>query len=110
MRLERREGYWLLVGGPVPPGMAAITLGSLVSVRRRAVSDERLLRHELAHVAQWRRLGVPGFLARYLGAYMRGRLAGRTHREAYRAIPLERDAVRLSQLPSDPGRDVPTPR
>lgn len=97
MRLERHPGHWLLVGGPVPPGSAAITLGRLISVRARAAGDEALLRHELVHVAQWRRLGVVGFLARYLGGYARARLAGHRHRAAYRRIPLEVEADWLSR-------------
>jgi hypothetical protein len=63
MELRRRPGYWIWVGGPVPPGAAAMTLGRLVLVRRRAADDGVLLRHEEEHVGQWRRLGVPGFLA-----------------------------------------------
>jgi hypothetical protein len=90
--LERREGYWLWVGGPVPPGSSAITVGSLISIRRGRERSERLLRHELEHVAQYRRLGVLGFLRRYLAAYARGRLRGHSHRSAYRRIPFEASA------------------
>jgi hypothetical protein len=89
---ERGEGHWRWVGGPVPPGAAAITLGRLVIVRRRAAGDPHLLRHELVHVAQWRRLGVVGFLVRYLGSYLRWRLRGHGHRAAYLRIPLEVEA------------------
>ena len=32
MGIERRNGYWLWVGGPVPPGSAGITLGKLVTL------------------------------------------------------------------------------
>ena len=92
MRLERRPGYRLWVGGPVPPGAAAITLGRLVIVRSRAAADERLLRHELVHVEQWARLGVIGFLARYLGSYLTWRARGHDHWGAYRRIPLEVEA------------------
>lgn len=80
------------VGGPVPPGAAAITLGRLVSVRSWAADSERLLRHELVHVRQWRELGVVGFLVRYVGAYLRWRLVGYPHWAAYRRIPLEVEA------------------
>jgi hypothetical protein len=76
----------------VPPGAAAITVGRLVAVRARAAGDERLLRHELVHVRQWRDLGVIGFLHRYLGAYVRWRLRGYGHWGAYRRIPLEVEA------------------
>lgn len=92
MAIQRHPDHWRWVGGPVPPGAAAITLGSLVSVRRRAAGDERLLRHELVHVEQWRRYGVARFLVRYLGAYAGWRLRRHPHRDAYLRIPLEVEA------------------
>lgn len=92
MGVERHSGHWRWVGGPVPPGSAAITLGRLVVIRRRWADDEVLLAHELVHVEQWRRLGVAGFLARYLGAYLGARLRGWPHHAAYRRIPLEVEA------------------
>ena len=92
MRLERRPGYRLWVGGPVPPGADAITLGRLVVVRAHAAGSERLLRHELVHVEQWARLGVLGFLARYVGSYLLWRVRGHGHWSAYRRIPLEVEA------------------
>lgn len=61
-------------------------------MRRRSASNERLLRHELVHVEQWRRYGVVGFLWRYVGAYVRWRLRSHAHRAAYRRIPLEIEA------------------
>lgn len=82
----------------MPPGAAAITVGPLVSLRRRAVGDQRLLRHELVHVEQWRRHGVVGFLVRYLGSYMVWRLRGRGHWDAYRRIPFEVQASWRSRL------------
>jgi hypothetical protein len=90
--LERHPGHWRWVGGPVPPGAAAITVGRLVCVRARSAGNERLLRHELAHVGQWRRLGAARFLRRYLGSYLRWRLRGHRHGGAYRRIPLEVEA------------------
>lgn len=92
MGIRRHGDHWRWVGGPVPPGAAAITIGSLISVRRRAASDHRLLRHEVVHVTQWRRYGIVGFLSRYLGAYMRWRLRAHPHWDAYRRIPLEIEA------------------
>ncbi len=88
------EGTRIWVGGPVPPGSSAITLGRLIIVRRRAAANERLLRHELVHARQWRRFGVVGFLRRYLGAYLGWRLRGYGHWGAYRRIPLEVEAER----------------
>jgi hypothetical protein len=89
LRIERRPGYRLWVGGPVPPGAGAWTLGSLVIVRRRHAHRRLLLAHELEHVRQWRKQGVVGFLRPYLGAYLRERLRGRSHGAAYRRIPAE---------------------
>ena len=91
LRLERRDGYPLWVGGPVPRGTVGITLGSLVIVRDGCVS-ERLLRHELVHVRQWRRHGVVGFGARYLGHYLLWRLRRKGHHGAYLRIPMEIEA------------------
>jgi hypothetical protein len=89
--IERREGYRLWEGGPVPKGADGITLGSLVIVRRGKASPY-LLRHELVHVRQWKRFGVLGFAARYLGPYAMWRLRRRDHRGAYLRIPLEIEA------------------
>ena len=91
-RLERRDGWLLWVGGPVAPGASAMTFGPVVVVRRGHEGSERLLRHELEHVAQYRRHGVAGFLARYLRDYLRWRLRGYGHWAAYRRIPLEVEA------------------
>ena len=104
MRVEWRTGYVLLVGGPVPKGFDAITIGRLVSVRRAAATSPYVLRHELVHVRQWRRHGVIGFLARYLGAYALGRLRRKGHRGAYQRIPFEIEAdwvARRTFLPAD---------
>lgn len=92
MPFERRDGYRLWVGGPVPRGAAGITLGSLVIVRAGHEHSAHLLRHEQVHVRQWRRYGVVGFTARYLGAYLLWRLRGKRHRGAYLRIPLEVEA------------------
>jgi hypothetical protein len=104
VQLRRRGDYWVLEGGPVPPGSAAITIGSVVSVRRRYASDARLLRHEEEHVRQWRELGKVEFLRQYLGAYLRWRRAGFGHQAAYRLIPLEVEAeVAADRWATDPG-------
>lgn len=91
-RIERRPGHRVWVGGPVPPGAGAWTLGSLVIVRRRHAGSPLLMAHELEHVRQWRSLGAPRFLTRYLGSYLGWRLRGYPHAAAYRRIPAEIDA------------------
>ena len=93
MRIERLEGgaHWW-VGGPVPPGADAITIGSFIAVRPEAAGSDYLRRHELVHVDQWRKQGVVGFVVRYLFGYLRGRLRGYGHWAAYRRIPAEIEA------------------
>lgn len=81
------------VGGPVPPGAGAVTLGALVIVRRGLEDSDHLMRHERGHMRQWRELGVVRFLVRYVGSYLRHRLSGRSHWGAYRRIPLEVEAA-----------------
>lgn len=92
MRVEDHDGARLVIGGPVPPGYAAITIGSIISVRREHAGDVALIAHEMVHVDQWRRLGAPRFLWQYVGAYLGGRLRGHGHMAAYRRIPLEVEA------------------
>jgi hypothetical protein len=90
------------VGGPVPPGADAITLGSLIIVRRAAAGSESLLRHERVHVRQWREHGVVGFLRRYLGDYLRWRLRGYGHRAAYLRIGFEVESCWEAARPGPP--------
>ncbi len=92
MALHRRADHWVWVGGPVPRGSDAITLGPLISVRRARAASPRLMRHEEVHVRQWRQLGIMGFLVRYLAGYLRWRSRGYPHLGAYRRIPLEIEA------------------
>ena len=81
-------------------GAEAFTVGRHVFLSRWAARElasgsdagAELLAHELAHVAQYRRHGLAGFLARYLFHYLAGRARGLRHREAYAAIPFERAA------------------
>ena len=101
MGIERREGYWLWLGGPVPPGSAGITLGRLVILRRRSAS-RRLLRHELVHVRQYAQQGTTRFLVTYVGHYVRWRVRGYPHASAYRRIPHEVEAYWLERTPDDP--------
>lgn len=92
MRIERRPGHRVWVGGPVPPGAHAWTLGRLVIVRAGHEGSARLMAHELEHVRQYGEVGFVAFLARYLADYLRLRLAGWGHDGAYRRIPAEAQA------------------
>lgn len=92
MRIERRSGAVLVLSRFAAPGASATTLGRFIFMRTSAAGSERLLRHELVHVRQWRRFGVAGFGIRYLGAYLRWRLRRYPHWAAYRRIPMEIEA------------------
>ena len=92
MPIERRSGYRIWIGGPVPRGAEGITIGSTVCVRARSADRPRLVRHEVVHVVQWSDLGYLRFARRYLGSYLRGRLRGYPHKAAYRRIPFEVEA------------------
>lgn len=110
MRIERRDGAIVVVSRLVAPGAAATTLGRVVLVRPDAAGSQRLMDHELVHVRQWRDLGVVGFLARYLGAYLRWRVRRYPHWAAYRRIPLEIEAdweARGRQRALSPGGPAP---
>jgi len=86
-----------LVRVPVlTPGIAGMTLGRWILLRRGHDHDNGLIGHELVHVRQWRELGAVRFLSRYLGAYARGRWRGLGHLAAYEAIPLEAEARLVS--------------
>jgi len=100
MRVEKRNGYRVVVGGPVPPQADAITLGKTILVRKQAADHSGLMAHELVHVRQFQDLGALGFVIRYVGAYARFRLSGYSHMAAYRRIPLEIEASWLSRLHS----------
>ena len=78
----------------------AVTIGARVFLSRAAArqvaagtpAGEKLLRHELAHVAQFAREGAPRFLWRYSLSYVRSRRRGLSHSAAYFEILYEREA------------------
>jgi hypothetical protein len=90
--IERRDGYWLWIGGPVTRGADGLTIGSLVIVREGSQDSPYLMRHEQVHVRQWRRHGYLGFAVRYAGSYALWRVRRKSHHGAYLRIPLEIEA------------------
>ena len=65
--------------------MTAITF--VDTVVSHAPFTERLLLHELVHVVQYEKLGLPEFSAKYVRGFLSG--------GSYEAIPLERNAYEL---------------
>ena len=72
----------------------AITLGRRVYVSAKVTGEElqRLLRHELTHVAQINRLGILRFYWRYVTEYIALRRSGLKSFEAYRRVSFEQEA------------------
>jgi hypothetical protein len=78
--------------------VVGITLGRRIylapAMRDRPQAElERLVRHELAHVRQAARLGLPRFLWRYAIEWIALRRKGMSAAEAYRNLSFEREAV-----------------
>ena len=83
-----------------PAGIAAMTVPWVIWIDPAMLGWEperqaRLIVHELAHSAQWKRLGWVGFSFAYLRDYLRRRLRGMSHQEAYRANRFEVEANEL---------------
>lgn len=81
-------------------GVVAITLGRRIYVREALASAafERLMKHELAHVRQVHRLGLPRFLWRYVAEYARNWRRLRDGHAAYAAISFEIEARAAEDL------------
>jgi hypothetical protein len=75
-------------------GVIAITFGNHIfySLEQDKIPD-RLRKHEMEHVRQYRRDGFVGFLVRYLTEYFTYRLKGFTDDESYSKIKYEVEAV-----------------
>jgi hypothetical protein len=86
----------LVVVPVLTPGIAGMTLGRWILIRRGHEHDRDLIAHELVHVRQWRELGSVRFLVRYLGAYAQSRWHGLGHQASYEGIPLEAEARALA--------------
>lgn len=97
-RARVRVGYPWWLRPWLAPGVVAITLGrriylSAAVAARPRESLERLMRHELAHVAQVNRLGVIPFLWKYITEFLRHLWRVRSVGRAYRLISFEVEAA-----------------
>lgn len=74
---------------------SAITIGYTVFIRSDIINAvaagamPELTAHELVHVRQWREQGAVRFLWRYVSEYLRLRMLGLGHDDAYRRIGAE---------------------
>jgi len=103
--LITRTGASVFVGYPgwlrllLQRGVEGVTLGRRIYLHEKARSRERkdlhgLIVHELTHVRQVQRLGLPRFLYLYLHEYIELRGSGLTASEAYLNISYEIEASR----------------
>ena len=86
-----------------PRWVAALALPRSILVRPDVVEGDparlaALMCHELAHLRQWRAMGVVRFLWRYVRSYLLGRRSGLGHRESYRQIDQEVEARALETM------------
>ena len=90
-----RQGYPWWLRPWLMSNVVAITLGHRVYLSGRIMPEsvERILRHELAHVRQVRRLGVFVFYWRYVAEFARHFWRVRSVSEAYAMLSFEREAV-----------------
>ena len=82
-------------------GISAMAIRTTVYIRAESFDLDpsrlgRLVVHELVHVHQWLQMGVLMFLWRYMVGYLRGRLTGLGHQDAYRTIPIEVEARQIA--------------
>jgi hypothetical protein len=95
-----RQGRWLPLLGGWFAGMkgpaAAVTIGRSIVVYRGSRLSERLIRHELAHVVQWRKAPLT-FPFRYVVAHLR---------HGYRNNPFEIEARRAESAAQSEGRTI----
>jgi hypothetical protein len=93
-----RTGYPWWLRPFLARNVIGITLGRRIYLsprmaQRSGSAMERLLRHELAHVRQVNRLGLPLFLVRYVSEFLTHLLRERSVASAYRKISFEVEAA-----------------
>ena len=74
-----------------------VTYGRFIFIDGEVLAGEPrrlglLVVHELTHYRQWIDGGIFGFTVPYVWEYLKGRMRGLSHRDAYRANPFEVEA------------------
>lgn len=83
------------------PGISGVAQWRWIFVRPDLLSGDpdrlaRLVIHELVHVRQFADQRYVPFMARYVRDYLRCRLSGMDHRDAYLTIPAEVEAREIT--------------
>jgi hypothetical protein len=79
------------------PNIGGITLFPFIFLKDEG--DDRIIRHESIHIAQYRELFVVGFLFLYLWDFVHGLVKYRSYDDAYRSIRFEREAYSFDADP-----------
>lgn len=79
--------------------VTAVTLGHHVyyAISKESISN-RLRKHEMVHVIQYKQLGFMRFLYRYFKEYIGFRIKGLNHYRAYLEISYEKEARQKETL------------
>jgi hypothetical protein len=85
------------------PGIQGQTHGPFVFISPEVMRGDRdrlarLVIHELVHVRQYKAAGYLRFVVSYLKEYWIGRAGGKSPRQAYLDISLEREAREVTEL------------
>lgn len=92
MQIKNHYNHWL----PRFLRVEGVTIGTHIYYED-SNPPPTLIRHEMVHVKQYQQYGIVGYLIRYLYHYLKGRLKGLSHTEAYYKIPFEEEAFRLQE-------------
>jgi hypothetical protein len=95
-----------LMGGVVPGGKIAITLGHTVTYSDPLKPDPQLVEHEFQHVYDYENQGGVGFLGNYSKSYISWLPLTRNSDAAYSLIPTEVIAYAIDDNPSVGPRGV----
>ena len=87
LKVDNHYNHWL----PKLLNVNGVTIGHHIYYQRTNIPDW-LRRHEETHVRQYQVYGIFGFLFIYFYEYLRGRLKGLSHFEAYQDITFEIEA------------------
>jgi hypothetical protein len=80
-------------------GTVGITLFPFIILDPLYKDDSTLINHESIHIAQQRELWVLPFYLLYIYYYLKNRIKGSSHFQAYEDIPFEIEAYNYEDIP-----------
>lgn len=80
-------------------GADAMVVGNTIYYKGNRNEVSMSLRiHETVHIMQYKRLGIPKFLLKYAGEYIRNLLGKKSRYDSYRHITFEEEAFKAEEL------------